>query len=86
MNSIDFSKIRIFSYLDEQTIDMLKKQFIPITIEKDEFVIDYGDEVPGLYVLVKGEVVVLGKDHVTPLATPAGGSSFGELSFLGAGF
>ncbi len=47
---------------------------------------DYDDEVKGLYVLVKGEVVVLGKDNVTPLATLAGGSSFGEMSFLGTGF
>ncbi|MDM8516031.1 cyclic nucleotide-binding domain-containing protein [Desulfobacterales bacterium HSG16] len=86
MDSIDFNKIRIFSYMDEHTIEMLKKIFVPAIIKKNEFIIRYGDEVPGLYTLVQGTVTVLGKDNKTPLATLTRESSFGEMSFLDEGF
>ena len=64
---------------------MLKSIFTPQTQKKGEFLIFYGEEVPGIFILAEGEVTVLGQDRKTPLAILGREAIFGEMSFLEAG-
>jgi hypothetical protein len=83
---IELNKIQIFSYISGRMLDRLQAVFIPQIIPKDQFLTIYGEEVQGLYILVEGQVTVLGQDQKTPLATLNKGASFGEMSFLQPGY
>ena len=84
-NKIELNKIKIFSDIDSHSEDMLQKIFVSQTIKKGELLILYGEEVPGIFILVQGQVTVLGQDKKTPLATLGREAIFGEMSFLEAG-
>lgn len=84
-NKIEFSKVKIFSDIDSHSEDMLKAIFTPQLRKKNEFLIFYGQEVPGIFILAEGRVTVLGQDKKTPLAILEKDAIFGEMSFLEAG-
>lgn len=82
---INLKRIKIFSDIDPDSTEKLKNLFILQNIKKGEFLTIYDKEVPGLFILVNGEVSVFGQDKRTLLATLGRESIFGEMSFLEAG-
>ncbi len=83
---MDFKRIQIFSYLDDEKIAVIKTLFEPKIIPEGELLISYGDEVSGLFIIEEGKVAVLGQDNLTPIAALTAGASFGEMSFLAEGY
>ncbi|MDM8535734.1 cyclic nucleotide-binding domain-containing protein [Desulfobacterales bacterium HSG17] len=84
-NKINFNNVKLFSDIDSHSSNLLKAIFTIQTHRKGEFLINYGEEVPGVFILAQGEVTVLGQYGKTPLAVLGREAIFGEMSFLEAG-
>lgn len=85
-NEIKLSRIEIFSYLDPPMVEILEQAFIRKTLSRGDYLVVFGKEVSGLFILIEGEVTVMGQDNKTALGVLKKGACFGEMSFLKDGY
>ncbi len=79
---IEFKEIPIFRFLDAESRLNLSKIFLSHTRFEGDKILTFGKEVPGIFVIVDGEVVVTSPDGKQKLATLGRGQSFGEMSLI----
>lgn len=79
--AIKFDEIPLFAELDQECHDKVRELFHPLLCKKEEYILKYGYDVPGIYVVVRGKVTVQ-TENLKMLAELGPGSSFGEMSLI----
>ena len=81
-SAIGLKEVPIFKYIPRNRVQNIVEIFDKITGNPHEVLFAYGQEVPGLYVLLEGsfEICIPGSD--LPIACLNRGDSVGEMSFV----
>lgn len=80
--AISIKDIAIFKYLPAPLLQELKEEFKQIVLGKYEKFVNYGQEMPGLYLVVEGNVEVFTENFQELLTTLNPGATIGEMSLI----
>lgn len=81
-SAIDFREIPVFAFLETEARKELMVAFQRQVHEHGETIVRHGGSVPGIFIIVEGEVEVRLPQTPTPIAKLSRGQCFGEMSLL----
>ncbi|MDH4262118.1 MAG: cyclic nucleotide-binding domain-containing protein [Spirochaetia bacterium] len=76
------SELPFFNFISSSFSKKMRPTFTIVKKSKGDTIINYGEDVPGLFVIAEGEVEVFARSSDILIATLKGGSSFGEMSLI----
>jgi CRP/FNR family transcriptional regulator len=76
------SELPFFNFISSSFSKKMRPTFSIVKRSKGETILNFGDDVPGLFVIAEGEVEVYARTSDIMIATLANGSSFGEMSLI----
>ncbi|MDH5720431.1 MAG: cyclic nucleotide-binding domain-containing protein [Spirochaetia bacterium] len=79
---ISISKIPFFKFVTPGLAGKLKTLFKIKNFNKDDVILKYGQDVPGFYIIVQGDVLIQTERHESVLAHLKEGQGFGEMSLV----
>ncbi|MDH5718387.1 MAG: cyclic nucleotide-binding domain-containing protein [Spirochaetia bacterium] len=79
---IKVSNIPFFKYVTPGLAKRLNPSFKIKSYKKDQKVLSYGDEVPGFFIIVQGEITISTEHYESTLAVLKEGQGFGEMALL----
>ncbi|MDH5720432.1 MAG: cyclic nucleotide-binding domain-containing protein [Spirochaetia bacterium] len=79
---VKVSKIPFFKYITPEIAGKLVALFKVQTYNKHDIILSFGQDVPGFYIIVQGEVVVHTENYESVLANLKEGHGFGEMSLI----
>ena len=78
----DYSAIDLFKFLDQESQEMVDRLFTKETAKEGDYLLKNGEEVPGLFVILKGEVEVKLDNIDQSVDLMSDGDAFGEMSLI----
>lgn len=84
-SQIEFREIPIFRYFEADARQHLINTFVRLIKRRGEQLLTFGQDVPGIYIIVEGEVAVTVPKIEQHLALLHRGQSFGEMSLIEKG-